>query len=232
MGQRICLFFAGYSAYAPSLYFNKLSFVNQYEGCQDPVLRHFSLCFSEELTESAYEQESNLRTANSLAAHFEIPVPGEPRNPVSYFEWLNSYVEGFEREFPMSRMDHYYFLYSRKLAEIFSNLGQAESFLRSEHQIRDHAFLMKKVNNCLKDSEYILFKLIASAALLSSEPRQNYFNTLYKQLNSGYDPFRGRNLSDMDIAGQQQLCADISSYRSSIKEGIKKCVSMLKELGV
>ncbi len=232
MGQRICLFFAGYSAIAPSLYFNHLSFINQYSESDDPVLKALSVRFSEQAANWCDEQKSNLRTANSLATHFEIDVKEEPENPVAYFEWLQHYVEGFEQHFPMSRMDHYYFLYARKLADVFCNLGQAHAYLNSDFIINEHPFLLKKVDSCLKDSEYIFFKLIAAAALLSSEHRQNYFNTLYKQLNTGFDKFRNLNLAGIGQVGQQQLCQDISEYRTELKTGIKQCVGLLKELGV
>src|SRR5690606_22610988 len=125
-----------------------------------------------------------------VATQLELTLPPGPKQAEEYFNWLGSFVETFENAFPMSKIDHYYFLFGRKLAEISSNIKFALCCIKTDKALGNLLNLGRKTDKCLKDNEFILFKLIAPAALLSSEPRHLFFNRHYKDLSSSWDPFR------------------------------------------
>jgi hypothetical protein len=231
MSQRLCLFYAGFSAYAPRLYFSRLSFMSEYQPVGNETLRTGLEQISEALEYENYESASNIRTAMSLANHFELTALPEPGSPEDYFDWLQHYTESFEQQFPMSRIDYYYFYYSRKLAEILCNLGMADSFLTIILSGDNNLDLHKKVEKTFKDTEYIIFKLIAAAALLSSEPRQNYFNVHYKEMNAAFVKFKNPDISKMSGEEIQALISELKIFRNLVLEGFMKCLKLLKDLG-
>jgi hypothetical protein len=232
MGQRFCLFFAGYCVQAPSGYFRQLHMVHEHNGSESETVRKRMQELAASISEDHFEHESHIRTARSIADHFEIPILPDPDNATGYFEWLKHYVEAFERQFPMNRIDHYYFFYARKLSEISNNSKLARQYLNLSQDLNGEVDFNQKIDNCLKDNEYALFKMIAAAALLSSEPRQNYFNSSYKELNQQYDRFRRLDVNRLDAERRKELVSDLTAYAYSVENNYRKCAALLKELGV
>ncbi len=232
MSQRFSLFYAGFCVSAPALYYNQLQLTRKLESEQDERTR---LTRDELVTqaEDLYaEQVTNLKTAESIAQSLEVTVPALPQDTESYFAWAPKFVDVFEQSFPMSRIDHYYFLFGRKLSELIVNQELAALWLDVQSKLDAGPELARNSDKFIKDNEYILFKLIAPAALLSSEPRHNYFNVLYKDLNAAFDPFRGIDTSTMVNSGRDKLSGDLRAYGQKAREGFKGCISLLKELGV
>ena len=232
MSQRLCLFNAGYSAYAPSLYYNQMSLTNSYSGHPEARGRECILKLTEYLQGCKDENNSYLETAIGIAKQFDLQTLSPPANYIEYFTWRNQFTEVFENQFPMSRIDHYYFLYSRKIAEIIGNLGLIECYLGLQIESANALDLKSGVDKCLKDTEYILFKLIAAAALLSSEPRHGYFNATYKEINAHFMPFRNMDILQLKEGELKNLAGDLKSYRNTVEDGYKKCAGLLKELQV
>ncbi len=232
MNQRLSLFFAGYCAYNPALYYEQKSFVEEYSSAEDAVLRAQIDLLSASLAEGHFEPESNIKTAASIAEKFEIKTLKAPVDPSTYIDWRENYTEQFESQFPMSRIDHYYFLYSRKVAEVFCNIGLAEKLLGIKYHLQGEWPADRKIDKYLKDSEYILFKLIAAAALLSSEPRHSCFNQYYRQLSQGYQQFKDITAGDLDRERIPNLCKELLAYQQEVEKAIKGCVTVLKELDI
>jgi hypothetical protein len=231
MSQRFNLFYAGFTAYLPSLHFNQAALLQQLEN--HPKVKSFGNCcdhLKHAIDDSADEAKVHLTTALQLAGVFELSVPQEPQTVSEYFSWQSQYADTFENRFPMSRIDHYYFLYGRKNAEIICNTSLMASYLelilKSERKLDYSSNLTK----CLKDTEYILFKLIAASALLSSEPRQTYFSAHYKTISTEFKPFRVLDFSVLSDEELLRLTEDLVTYRNTVMDGFKNCISLLKEL--
>lgn len=215
----------------PSLYFNQLAFI---ESVNDEHNKSLSDCLSSLLTTvSEGEQEARVHivTAKGLAEYFKVPVPEIPLHHIEYFNWLRQYIDALETQFPMSRIDHYYFLFARKIAEITCNIGLMETYNRVYITHRSLLDLSSKYAKCLKDTEYILFKLMASAALLSSQPRQNYFNSFYKELSEGFTPFKNVEVNKLNEQELIEFNSSLQNYQATLKNGFKKCITLLKDLG-
>ena len=231
MNQRLCLFFAGYYAYNPALYYNQRQLIHEFSLTGEQKAQDVASRLNGDLAESHFEPESNIRAAMSIAREFQIPDLNEPKDFTGYFDWREQYTGKFEQLFPMSRIDHYYFLFARKLSEVYCNIGFAEKLLKLRAEIPPEVNLDRKIGKCLKDSEYIFFKLIAAAALLSSEPRQSCFNQHYRRLLKEYEQFKGVEIPAQpnDSSGLQ---ASLKAFSQEVETGIKECAGVLKELGV
>jgi hypothetical protein len=232
MSQRFSLFYAGFTAYAPALYFNQLAFINTYESDEDERVRNCISEFSKGLINKEDEYLSHVKTATSIAKHFEIETLQFPVAAKDFFDWLNHYIDTIEKQFPMSRIDHYYFLYARKISEILCCTGLIRSYIDVTLSLEKQLDLSKKIEKCLKDVEYIIFKLMAAAALLSSEPRQNYFIVFYKALNLGFQVFKDISVIDLKEQELKELSVKLEEYECTVMDGFKKCIGMLKELGI
>jgi len=232
MSQRFTLFYAGFTAYMPALYFSQLEFIDLCKTEENEVVNKYISEFSISLKDKVYENNAHIKTAVSIAEHLEIKTLPNPLTYEDYFNWLSNYSDCFEKEFPMGRIDHYYFLFARKTAEILCNLGLLSTYI--ELTVSTHASLnlSKKIEKCLKDIEYILFKLMAAAALLSSEPRQNYFNIYYRSLCQEFVPFKGLNTDGIEITDLKKLSVSVKEYDLVVMDGFKKCIGLLKELGI
>ncbi|PBQ33947.1 hypothetical protein CNR22_19920 [Sphingobacteriaceae bacterium] len=232
MSQRFTLFYAGFTAYAPALYFSELEFIEFCKNEKDEVLSEYISKFSDTLQDKYYESNAHLKTAISVAEHLDIDIQKHPQSFEEYFNWVSHYTECFEREFPMARIDHYYFLFARKISEILNNLGLLKIYTDLKISHESSPDLSKKMEKCLKDIEYILFKLMAAAALLSSEPRQNYFNVFYRSICQEFHAFKGIDLNDLQEPQLKQLKKMVEDYNLHVMDGFKNCISMLKELGI
>jgi len=232
MSQRFSLFYAGYTAYAPLLYYGQLSFAQQYMSSEDQLIKRCVSEHCESLRDSEDENRSYLKTSMSIAKHFELPLTDAPLSPNEYFLWLKMYTEIIEQQFPMSRIDHYYFLYARKIAEILANLGLAECYIKLHLQTEKRLEVHAKIDKCMQDNAYILFKLIASAALLSSEPRHGFFNENYKIMDRSCAPFKTLNTTQLSDNELTKLKADLNTCSLLVKNEFKKCIGQLKELKV
>jgi hypothetical protein len=232
MNQRLSLFFAGYCAYNPALYYGQKSLVDEFSSSEDEILRGQINLLSQSLADAHFEPESNIATAISIAEKLEIKTLKKPVDPSTYFDWRENYTEQFESQFPMSRIDHYYFLYSRKIAEVFSNIGLAEKLLGIKYFLSGECPADRKIDKYLKDSEYILFKLIAAAALLSSEPRHSCFNQHYRQLSQGYQQFKDITAGTLDREEIPALCNRLLNYQRDVEKAVKECVVVLKDLDI
>lgn len=232
MSQRFTLFYAGFTAYAPALYFNNLDLIDSLYNEENEAIKEQVFKLSDELKDKAYEYSTHINTAISVARHLEIDVKAQPHTFDEYFYWLGHFTECFEQKFPMARIDHYYFLFARKIAEIQSNFGLLNTYIDLTLCLKDAYSFTRKMDKCLKDTEFILFKLMAAAALLSSEPRQNYFNVYYRLLCQEFEPFKEVDVSVMGEKELHQLKTDIQKFDVSVTDGFKKCIGLLKELGV
>jgi hypothetical protein len=232
MSQRFSLFYAGFTAYAPALYFNQLAFINTYEAHEDELVRNCISEFSKTISDKEPECMTHIKTAISIAKGFEIETLPHPAAAKDFFAWLSHYVDTIERQFPMSRIDHYYFLYARKISEVLCSTGLIKTYVDMALALNTRIDLSKKIEKCLKDAEYIIFKLMAAAALLSSEPRQNYFIVYYRLLSQEFQGFKNIDLSELNDDGLKQLRANVEKYETVIMDGFKKCIGMLKELDV
>src|SRR5690606_33921137 len=125
----------------------------------------------------------------------------------------------------------YYFLFGRNCTELLTNLQFACTCLEIEIETENTLQLQRQIDKCIKDDEYILFKLIAPAALLSSEHRHNFFNVYYKKINVAFEPFRGLE-SGNEKEDMRQLHSGLTDYCKQVEAGLKECFTQLQELGV
>src|SRR4051812_45120602 len=112
MNHRFNLFNAGFNAYAPTVYYSKLALLSDLEKEEDDEIKKALATINASLSAQVEQNKSYISYAIKAAQEFELPVPEiQPSNYTDYNEWLKQYIETVESQFPMSRIDHYYFLY-------------------------------------------------------------------------------------------------------------------------
>ena len=74
MNERLCLFFAGYCAYYPSLYYRKLAFIRDVESGKLPIDVKNVHELAIALNEHKYESDSRINTAKSIISFFDLDV--------------------------------------------------------------------------------------------------------------------------------------------------------------
>lgn len=232
MSHRFCLFYSGFTSYAPTLYFTQRALIGRIELELNDKQKIKLDSYSAQVSDSEEEYFSYIKTAASLAVYFDLDSQVKPETAEEYFAWLKEYTSAFERKFPMTRIDHYYFLYARKLSEIITNTRLAKTKIDLSMDF-DHEFgFLSGAHKYIKDTEYILFKLIASAALLSSENRHGFFNTFYKEMNREFERFKRIDIEKMDTNALRALSQSLEEYQRLVMNGFKHCINLLKELGV
>jgi hypothetical protein len=132
----------------------------------------------------------------------------------------------------MTRIDHYYFTFGRRLAEMYANTELVSKYISLIKGTERHAMLVRKVDKSLKDMEFILFKMMAPAALLSGEHRHHYMSVYYKEISNEFKKIAAYDLRQLSDERLADLERDINLYGQLVMNGFKKCVSLLKELAV
>lgn len=230
MSQRFCLFYAGFAASAPSVYFNKMALFDQYLPLQNNIVQNEK--FSNDLQYLRYENETSIRTAISIADYFKLSVLPEPVDSEEYFKWLKHYISVFEEQFPLTQIDHYYFLYARKIAEFLAHASLVSALADIALLSNDTVNLFYEIDKHLSELETVVFKTMAAAALLSSEPRHGYFRTFYAEVTTAFEKFKIVHASDLDKNGLKALQKDIEEFKYLILNGFKRCITLLKELEI
>lgn len=230
MSQRFNLFYAGFTISLPAVYYSKQNLgqtitSNETEKIDLP-LKEYVRNFDHEKE----EYDSHLVSALELAKHFEIQGYEKPDSVPDFIDWQTKLIAEFESMFPMGRIEHYYFLYARRLAELIHNMLLLKTCV-DIHMISNHQVDMSRyLHKYIKDSEYIIFKLMAPAALLSSEPRQSCFNNLFKQMNEEIKLFKNLPLESASNEELLQLKNSADNFHVLLVNGFKTCIGLLKEL--
>ena len=212
-------------------YYSQLALTKDVGG-DDPDVNKALADFTKSLADSFSTHQQDVATAAELAGKFSITVSAPGDSPEHYDSWRMSYVESFEKQFPMSRIDHYYFFYGRKLSEIACSVSVACVLLTFQRTLKGKVDFAYKIEKCLKDCEFILFRLTAAAALLSSEPRHGHFRESYRLISEAFDRFRYTKIDSLDATELDQLCAGLTEYGELVNGQARQCADLLKELGV
>lgn len=230
MSQRFCLFYAGYTASAPSLYFNKVVLFDNYLS-QNSENRKLSK-LSEQVYDLKFESTSDLKTAISIADHFKLDVMPQPALPGDYFEWLKDYTAAFEEKFPLTRIEHYYFFYARKIAEMLSHVGMLHALAELAQCLNLQESVLRQMDTYLSETETLIFRNRAATALLSSEPRHSCFMALYNDINKEFEKFKAIDPLKLDAVSLKQFQKDLDDLKCKTLDGFKRCIGLLKELGI
>ena len=231
MNPRCCLFNAGYFAQMPAIYFSKKTFAEKYTGHESAEIGVYFRNLMETVESSFPEAGHCLDEATKLAERFQVQIGDKPTSEHAYSNWIGSYIENFERQFPMTRIDHYYFLFGRKLAEIIKNTELLICFNTVLSDLGRGIDLSQEVQRCTKDNEFILFKLMAGSVLLSSEPRHGYFNSLYRQMCQEFELIKSFDFISGNIE-RNRMQSELRDFEKSVTDGFEKCCALLKELDV
>jgi hypothetical protein len=232
MGQRSALFHGGYSATAPLQYFSQLEFAGKLNGGASDSVTTGIAEFRQRLDDEKQPWFDRLHIAGELARQLEIRIGDLPAAPERYREWWQALVNGVETRFPMNRIDYYYFFYGRKLSEITYNAATVASLVKVRSRLGPAVNGEYRVEKHLRDCEFSLFKLVAPAALLASEPLHGYFSVQYRRMNDAFAPFRSVHLARLDAQGQQQLSERLDEFVSSLRAEYEKLKTLLVELGI
>lgn len=230
MQQRFKLFHAGYTASLPGLYFSKQKIKESFLLPDDVEIQKNLTNYFKTFEEEKSEHISHLVIAVSLADYFEIKNFETPHTSLDYFKWHDEFIHEFESKFPMARIEHYYFLYARRIAELLKNMGLINTYVDIQLMSKKQLDFSSKIEVCIKDSEFILFKLMAPTALLSSEPSQSCFNMLYKQLREEIQVFKEVDVVNADKEELLKLKKSAENFSIVLLEGYKKCSAVLQEL--
>ncbi|MCC6371765.1 MAG: hypothetical protein IT236_12220 [Bacteroidia bacterium] len=232
MSQRFCLFYAGYTACAPSLYYDQVALYEQLLQQNDSTVKSGIENMYKMLDASRKEGEAFINTSIEFAHQFSVSIPPKPDSAPAYYNWRHAFITTFEGEFPMTKIDHYYFLFGRRLSELICNADVLCSYFVLLKKFDNHPIVLRRADKAIKDMEYGLFKMMASAALLSGEHRHHYFSVFYKELNLAFQPFRALDIKGFSTAQMDELNSNMLNYKLIALNGFNKCLDLLKELGV
>jgi hypothetical protein len=226
LSRKHTIFRAGYAAAAPILHYNRQKFL---EETQTEEERNFLLSMPV-LKTAKNDPKRAVQEAMKLGAVFNASEGEIPSNYAGYIQWLEHYVRDFEEKYPMSRIEHYYFLFSRKLAELCSCMNICALSCRLQAHFR-HSANVPKILLSIHNAEHTLLKLVAASALLGGEAGHYYFNVLFSELKSAFAKFK-INVSELDRKGLENMAANAEDYIVRIVAGVDKCDMILKELKV
>jgi hypothetical protein len=230
MSSRLCLYYAGFACRMPSLYYELNAFADQLSSRDHKTLKECGDRLALTLEDAEHESISQIRTASNIATHMKVPLLPEPGDLDSYTRWRDHFIEKVEDRHPMNQINYYYFYYARRMAELYCNIGAARQYLLLEPSLKDHVEVKHLVGKNLADAEYILFKLIAAAALLSSEHGHRHFNVFYQDINKRFGLFRQVDHEHLKNGEREALALNLEHYGILVKKGIEECFCTINRL--
>jgi hypothetical protein len=230
MSQRFNLFNVGFNASLPGLYFSKQKFKETFPPHTDSEVQNLISTYFQNFDLDKKDNHTHLASALDLANHFDITDLNIPETSTDYFIWLDELVAEIEMKFPLSRIEHYYFLYPRKVVELIISLGLIKVVVDLQLHCKQNLDLSSHLKSKIKDCEFIVFKLMAPAALLSSEPGQKCFNDLYKQIVDAIQPFKGLQIENMSVDQLLKTKSDVDNFSDMLMKGCAECAEALNYL--
>lgn len=230
MSQRFSLFYAGFTSAAPAMFFDQNKIL---DSCSDnKKIVEPILFWQNKLKDYKYENDSLLVTAISLAKYFKYTEVESDVTVENYFSWLTKYNAFFEDRFPPTRIEFYYFVYAQKIATILNSINTSQLIidLKLNKVIQNNDDL--KLDVYLNEIDFAIYKILAPSTLLSSEPRQNYFKIYRHELNSRFDNLKTTSWDTHSNVELTKLRKDLEEFSYLTTNGFKKCILLLKKLGI
>lgn len=232
MSLRISLFHAGLTAFAPTTYFELESLFEHLSGGEQAVRAEDLEWLKTELARTKQTGLEKLEKAIVNAREYHLDIIARPTNHSEFIVWRQDYSAAFEAEYPMSRIDHYYFLFAFKLSELLCNIELLDCYLLMLQVGEKNVHVLRRSNKSLKDIQFTLLKMMAPTALLSGEHRHHYFSLYYKEISKGFEKFGRYDIEQLTPDEIRDLKKQIAEYGALMNAGLNKCVQLLEELKV
>lgn len=226
LAERFSLFYTGYALSLPQTYEHIEGLNEKY--LHAPISESLRERLKNRVMELGYLRASALNVAESVAQSLRLPVPNFQKDE-TYLQWMESFITRVEDRYPMNQIGYYYFYYARMVTTLLGNicLGVTRFSLYSE--LKDPILLQKGSEN-IRDCEFILFRLIAAAALISGEHGHRYFNTYYKDLNQQFESLTSISWSQLSPEQMQQELPALIKFETFAKEGFDGCFVTISHL--
>jgi len=231
MNRRFCLFYAGFTASAPSLYYYQLSFIHSNLELTTSNSNSSPLdTFYRNIYEYDNENRAMIVTAQSLAGHLNLQLSSIDMRQEEYFNWRDRYQEAISEQYPSTKIEHYYFCYAQKIAETLTNIGLIQTYITVGVKLGESEKYLNEIKNCFNNIEKSIFNMTASSALLSNEPQHLYFREFYNELKAHFEKIKRKQIADVPLYDLQQMNADLENMRCFVWDGFKRCIGILKKL--
>ncbi len=223
------IFYAGYAATIPSMYFNRVLMVSQFAQHPDEEVRKaFQSQFNYLRGEGAPNVQL-IKNAVDIAGVFEIGTKPMPRLPEEYFEWIKFYVDGFEKKFEITSTEYHSFTFARKTAEVMVNLGLMQTAILLTTQSQKKTNLFSSVEKLVAEFNSITLLMFAPTVMLVRATGKHCFDELKDLIVNG-----GEELSQLKIASANddniaKFTSKVDSLLHEINLSFQTCVSALKE---
>lgn len=227
MNRRFCLFYAGFTASAPSLYYYQLSVIHSNVELANT---NSNPALIDNISEFDFENRAMIVTAQSLAEYLNLRLSSTDTCPDAYFNWRERYEEAVNEQYPSTKIERYYFYYAKNIAEILTNVGLIQTYLTVGEKLGKREKYLAEIKNCFNNVEQSIYKMTAPSALLSSEPRHLYFREFYNELKLDFEKIKRKLNPDARLDELRPMNADLESIRRFVWDGFKKCIGILKKL--
>ena len=224
--ERFSLFYTGYALSLPQTY-EHIEGLNEKYG-QSAISESVKERLINRRDELRYQRQTALSVAESVGQALRLPVHPYQENE-TYLEWMEAFIRRVEDRYPMNQIGYYYFYYARMVTTLLGNvcLGTTRFYLYTN--IKDPVLLQKGAEN-IRDCEFILFRLIAAAALISGEHGHRYFNTYYKELNQQYESLMSISWSELTNEQMVNELPALIKFEQFAKNGFEECFVTIRKL--
>ena len=158
MSQRFYLFYSGYTLCAPMRYYNQLMVSEIIEQSNNLSLKEYSNVEVAELESLKLESNTHIETVISIANELKQDVKEKPVSFETYIDWKKNVISIFEENFPMTKIEHYYFLFGRRLSDVIVNIHTLTKLVSVIKFGENGDRIIKKIDKLLKDMGVVLEK--------------------------------------------------------------------------
>lgn len=223
------LFYAGYAATMPSMYFNRVLMVSQYAQHHDPAVKNIFTSQFNYLRELGAPNVQLIKKAVDIAGAFEIGTKPMPRLPDDYFDWIKFYNEGFEKKFEITSTEYHSFTFARKAAEAMVNLGLMQTAIILSSHSNKNINLFPDIEKWIKEFSSITLLMFAPSVMLIRTTGKNCFEELKTLIEKGSEELGQLNIKQANEEGIAKFTSKVDSLLHDINVSFQTCVAALKD---
>src|SRR3989344_1441086 len=222
------IFYAGYAATMPSMYFNRVLMVSQFAQHSNEDVKAAMTGQFNYLREQGGPNVQLIKKAVDIAGTFEIGTKPMPRLPDDYFDWIKFYTEGFEKKFEITSTEYHSFIFARKATEAMVNLGLMQTALILTTHSKKNINLFADIEKWIKELSSITLLMFAPSIMLIRSTGKNCFEELKTLIVNGADELSQLNITQANEEGITKFTDKVDSLLHEINMLFQTCATALK----
>lgn len=223
------LFYTGYAATMPGIYFNRVLLISQNIQNPDEKIKQAMLDYFEMLKTQGGDNVRLITLAADNCRKLGIDIKPLPKFPNDFFDWQADLVKGFNEKFGPVSLEYHCFHFALGATMALVNLSLIQSALVLGLKSEGRFNILKDVAVWIKEFDQFLFRVRVPSVFLENKTNLSVFKETYNVLERCQTDLTPKIPTSFDKDSVDTFTALLDLYLKETGEQIKKCVGELNK---